>query len=117
VANRSRDKGEAFADLVGLEHSAVYTDHRELLAREDLDAVDLVLPPQLKYTVARDAAEAGLHVICEKPIAITSEEAQAMVTLPDEFGVQVLIAENFRYDNAVHQTKAMLDGGAVVPPF
>jgi predicted dehydrogenase len=52
VANRSRDKGEAFADLVGLEQSAVYTDYRELLARGDLDVVDLVLPPQFNYEIA-----------------------------------------------------------------
>lgn len=75
VANRSRDKGEAFADLVGLERVSVYTDFRELLARDDLDIVDLVLPPQLNYTMARAAAEAGLHIICEKPIEVRLKKA------------------------------------------
>ncbi len=117
VANRSRDKAEAFADMVGLQRAAVYSDYRQLLARDDVDVVDLALPPQLNYSVARAAAESGIHVICEKPIAITMEEAHAMVALSSEFGVQVLIAENFRYDNAIRKAKMLLDEGKVNPPF
>jgi predicted dehydrogenase len=117
VANRSRDKGESFAGLVGIDRSVVYTDYRELLARGDLDVVDLVLPPQLNYTVAHAAAKAGLHVICEKPIATTVAEAQAMVALPEEFGVQLLIAENFRYDNAVRKARSLIEEGAIAAPF
>ncbi|MFC2030279.1 Gfo/Idh/MocA family protein, partial [Chloroflexota bacterium] len=98
VANRSRDKGEAFAGLVGLELDAVYTDYHDLLARDDLDVVDLVLPPQFNWEVAWAAAEAGIHVICEKPIAVNPQEALAMIALTPAFGTQVLIAENFRYD-------------------
>ena len=117
LANRSRDKAEAFADLVGIERPAVYSDYRKLLAREDVDVVALALPPQLNYEVARAAAGAGIHVICEKPIAVTLEEARAMVALPEEFGVQLLIAENFRYDGAVQKARALIDQGQVAPPF
>ena len=117
VANRSRDKGEAFADLVGLEQNAVYTDYRELLARGDLDVVDLVLPPQFNYEVAEAAAKAGVHVICEKPIALTPDEGSAMIALTQAFGIQVLIAENFRYDNAVRRARSLIDDGVIAPPF
>ena len=117
VANRSRDKGEAFADLVGLDRAAVYTDYREMLVRDDLDVVDLLLPPQQNYTVARAAAQVGLHVICEKPIAANLELAQAMVALAAEFDVKVLIAENFRYDNAVHKARSLIKEGAIAAPF
>jgi predicted dehydrogenase len=117
VANRSRDKGEAFAEMVGLDRSAVYDDYRELLARDDVEVVDLVLPPQLNYEVARAAAQVGVHVICEKPIAPTVEEARAIAALPEAFGVQVLVAENFRYDNAVRCARALMDEGAVGAPF
>jgi predicted dehydrogenase len=116
AANRSRDKGLAFADLVGLDRSAVYTDYRQMLARDDLDVVDLLLPPHLNYPVARAAAKAGLHVICEKPIAATLGDARAMVDLAAEFGVQVLIAENFRYENAVRKARALIDEGAIAAP-
>ena len=117
VANRSRDKAEAFADMVGLKSASVYSDYCQLLARDDLDVVDLALPPQLNYKVARAAAESGMHVICEKPIAITMEEAHAMVALSSEFGIQVLIAENFRYDNAIRKAKMLLDEGKINSPF
>jgi predicted dehydrogenase len=117
VANRSRDKGESFAALVGLDHTVVYTDYRDLLSRSDVEVVDLVLPPTLNYQVARDAAEAGIDIICEKPIAATLEEARAMAQLPDEYGVQLLIAENFRYDNAVRKTRSLIREGVIAPPF
>lgn len=117
VANRSYDKAEAFADMVGLDRSAVYSEYRALLARDDVDVVDLALPPQFNYQVARAAAEAGIHVICEKPIAVTMEDAHAMLALPEEFGIQVLIAENFRYDAAVQKARELIDEGEVGPPF
>jgi predicted dehydrogenase len=117
VANRSHDKAATFADMVGLDRSSVYDEYRELMARDDVDVVDLALPPQLNYEVARAAAEADIHVICEKPIAVTLEDAHAMAALPEEFGVQVLIAENFRYDTAVQKARELMNGGRIAPPF
>ena len=117
VANRSRKKGEAFADLVGLEREAVCADYRDLLARGDLDAVLLTLPTNLNYEVARAAAEAGIDVICEKPIAPGLEQGQAMLRLPERFGVKLLIAENFRYDAAVQKARELIDSGRVQAPF
>jgi predicted dehydrogenase len=117
VANRSRAKGEDFAKLVGLEANAVYTDYRGLLSRGDLDVVDLVLPPQFNLEVARAAAESGIHVICEKPIAVSPHEALDMISLTPTFGIQVLVAENFRYDNAVRKARALINEGRILPPF
>jgi predicted dehydrogenase len=117
VANRTLAKAEAFAAMAGLEPDAVYSDYRALLARNDQDVVLLALPPKFNYEVARAAAEAGLDIICEKPIAATLEDGQAMAALPGEFGVRLLIAENFRYDAAVHKARTLLDGGRIGPPF
>ena len=117
VANRTRTKAEAFADMAGLDAGAVYSDYQELLARDDLDVVLLALPPEFNYEVARVVAEAGLDIICEKPIAATIDDAQAMARLPQEFGVRLLIAENFRYDAAVLKTRELIDAGRIGPPF
>lgn len=117
VANRTRDKGEAFADLVGLDRACVYEDYRQLLGRGDVEVVDLVLPPALNYEGARAAAASGIHVVCEKPIAVTMKEARAMVALPQEFGVQILIAENFRYENAVRLGRSLIEQGELSAPF
>jgi predicted dehydrogenase len=117
VANRTPAKAEAFAQMVGLDPDAVYSDYRHLLARDDLQVVLLALPPALNYEVARAAAEAGLDIICEKPIAITLGEAEAMAALSREFGVRLLVAENFRYEAAVQKARSLIDAGRVRPPF
>lgn len=117
VANRTRSKGEAFADLIGLDRSSVYGDYRELLARDDVDVVDLALPPSMNAQVARAAAEAGIHVICEKPLSTTLEAARAISALPDAYDVNVLVAENFRYENSVQRARRLIDHGAIAPPF
>jgi len=117
VANRTRSKGEAFADMIGLDRSNVYADYRDLLTRDDVDVVDLALPPQMNAQVAAVAAEAGVDVICEKPVAATLEDARAIAALPAKHGVKVLVAENFRYENAVRHARRLIDSGAVGRPF
>jgi predicted dehydrogenase len=117
VANRTLAKAEALAAMAGLGPDAVYRDYQDLLGRHDLDVVLLALPPEVNYEVARAAAETGLDIICEKPIAATLEDGQAMATLSQEFGVRLLIAENFRYDAAVQKARALLDAGRIGPPF
>ena len=117
AANRTRSKGEAFANMIGLDRSSVYGDYRDLLARDDVDVVDLALPPCMNASVAAAAAEAGVDVICEKPVAATLADAEAIAALPAEHGVKVLIAENFRYENAVRHARRLIDSGAVGRPF
>jgi predicted dehydrogenase len=117
VANRTRSKGEAFADMIGLDPASVYSDYRDLLARDDVDVVDLALPPSMNAEVAQAAAERGIHVICEKPLSVSLEAAQAMVALPDAYGVRVLVAENFRYENSVQRARCLIEDGAIQPPF
>ena len=117
AANRTLSKGEAFADMIGLDRSNVYGDYQDLLARDDVDVVDLALPPQMNASVAAAAAEAGVDVICEKPIAATLEDAEAVAALEAKHGVKVLIAENFRYENAVRHARRLIDSGAVGRPL
>jgi len=117
VANRTRSKGEAFADMIGLDRSNVYSDYRDLLARDDVDVVDLALPPSMNAEVASAAAEAGIHVICEKPVAVSLAGARAIAKLPADFGVKVLVAENFRYENSLRHARRLIDSGAIARPF
>jgi len=117
VANRTRSKGEAFADMIGLDLSSVYSDYRELLARDDVDVVDLALPPATNAEVAQAAAETGIHVICEKPLAATLEDARAIAALPDAFNVKVFVAENFRYENSVQRARDLIDNETLALPF
>jgi predicted dehydrogenase len=117
VTNRTREKAQAFADLIGLDHSQIAEDYRALIEREDVDVVLLALPPQLNLEVATQAARAGKHIICEKPIAVNLVEAREMLDIPQAFGVKLLIAENFRYDAAVRKARELIDAGEIKAPY
>src|SRR4051794_32950896 len=52
----------------------IYSDYREMLAREELELCDVVLPSDLHFTVARDVLESGRHLLLEKPMALTFED-------------------------------------------
>ena len=76
VCSRTRESAEAFARKFNIPH--VYTDHRALLARKDIHLVDLPLTTNLHHTMAIDAADAGKHFICEKPLTGCFTEANAL---------------------------------------
>lgn len=66
VCSKTRENAEAFARRFRIPH--FYTDHREMLEREDIHVIDLCVPTDLHHTMAIDAANAGKHIICEKPL-------------------------------------------------
>ncbi|HSD51175.1 MAG TPA: Gfo/Idh/MocA family oxidoreductase [Candidatus Methylomirabilis sp.] len=76
VCSKTKESAEAFARKFNVPH--VYTDHRAMLERKDIHLVDLVLTTNLHHTMAIDAANAGKHVICEKPLTGCFSEAKAM---------------------------------------
>ncbi|MFN8493955.1 MAG: Gfo/Idh/MocA family oxidoreductase [Caldilineaceae bacterium] len=67
-------------------HPTVYTDYQELLRKEQLDGVDICLPHGLHHGVAIDCMEAGLHVLCEKPLGVTIKACRAMAETADRTG-------------------------------
>src|SRR5436190_21082822 len=70
LADPSERRCRVVAEALGVEaEPAVYRDHREMLARVDLDAVLLATPPSLHRAQALDAFAGGCHVVCEKPLA------------------------------------------------
>jgi len=76
VCSKTKESAEAFARKFNVPH--VYTDHRALLDRKDIHLVDLVLTTNLHHAMAIDAANAGKHIICEKPLTGCFVEASAM---------------------------------------
>jgi predicted dehydrogenase len=76
VCSRTKESAEAFARRFSIPHS--YTDHRALLARKDIHLVDLVLTTNLHHAMAIDGANAGKHIICEKPLTGCFAEANVM---------------------------------------
>jgi predicted dehydrogenase len=92
---------------------AAYADHEALLASADIDAVLICTPPATHTEVARDFVEAGVPVLCEKPLAIYPERARRLIALADERNVLVTMASKFRYAADVAEAKRIAESGAI----
>ncbi|MDW8104337.1 MAG: Gfo/Idh/MocA family oxidoreductase [Armatimonadota bacterium] len=92
------------------------TDWNEVLRREDIDAVDICLPHDLHAEVAIAAAQAGKHILVEKPIATTLEDGWAMVRAAREAGVVLMTAFVERFEAENWRTKQLLDEGWLGAP-
>ncbi len=87
------------------------TDWRAVVARGDIDIVDVSTPGNLHCEMAVAAARAGKHIVCEKPLANTLPEAERMVAAVEEAGVGHLLMHNYRRVPAVALAKRMVDDG------
>lgn len=90
-----------------------YTDYRQMIKDADLDAADICLPHHLHADAIVAAAEAGLHVLCEKPLCLTAEEARAVHTAVQHSGITVMCAHNQLFMPAVAKAKELLEAGTI----
>jgi UDP-N-acetylglucosamine 3-dehydrogenase len=93
--------------------ATAYRDHRELLADERVESVDVTLPHHLHYPVVRDALEAGKHVLVEKPLAIRSAQCRELIDLARERGLAFTVAENTHFVAAYEATRRLLERGSL----
>ncbi|NUQ00834.1 MAG: Gfo/Idh/MocA family oxidoreductase [Armatimonadetes bacterium] len=93
------------------------TDYRELLADPSLDAVDLCLPHHLHRPVAVEALRAGKHVLCQKPIATTLADADAMIAAAEAAGRTLAVAEMNRFQPAIARARELLEAGLIGEPI
>jgi predicted dehydrogenase len=68
-----------------------------MVERDDLNVIDIMVPIAQNHPVAETVARSGKAIILEKPMGASMEQAQATVDLPRQYGIQMMIAENFRY--------------------
>ena len=88
-----------------------FTDYHEMLALPELDAVSVALPNFLHAPVSIAAMEAGKHVLCEKPLAATLADAEAMVAASQATGRRLMITFNYRYRGDAQYIKRLMEGG------
>jgi predicted dehydrogenase len=106
---RDADKAKAFADTWGYE--SIETDWRKLLARKDIDAVDICTPNNLHKEIAIAAAAAGKAILCEKPLAMNSAEGEEMCQAVEKAKVPNIVWYNYRRIPAVTFAKQLIDSG------
>ena len=100
---------KAFAERWGYESTE--TDWRKLIARDDIDAVDICVPNNLHKEMAIACAEAGKMILCEKPLAMNVAEGEAMCAAVEKAGVANTVWYNYRRVPAVTLTKQLIDEG------
>ncbi|MCD6289368.1 MAG: Gfo/Idh/MocA family oxidoreductase, partial [Anaerolineae bacterium] len=111
-ADINPDHLEAFR----IEHGGnpfITTDYRELLARPDVDAVAVTSPDYMHEEHAVAALEAGKHVFCEKPLAITTEGCDHILEAWRRSGKQLMVGFNMRYMNMFRTMKEIVDSGVI----
>jgi predicted dehydrogenase len=111
VADVDAEHAAARAELAGGAH--VFADYRDLIASGDVDAVDICLPHHLHADAIVAAAEAGKHVLCEKPLCLTVAESERIRAAIAASGVTFMAAHNQLCLRAVGAAKRLLDEGAI----
>ena len=109
VCARREDKVKAFAEQ--WRYESYETDYKKLIARKDIDAIDICTPNDTHAEIAIAAINAGKMILCEKPLARNLEEAQKMVDAVEKAKVANTVWYNYRRVPAVTLAKQIVDSG------
>ena len=112
----SRREERAREAAAALDIEDVHPDWRDLIGREDIDAVAITTPPAAHLEMALAAIEAGKHVLCEKPFALNATEAASMRDAAAAHGRTAMVAHEFRFAPQRAQIKDLLDEGTIGTP-
>ena len=109
IAASSDEKARQFGEEVGVARTT--GDYRTLLSDYDIDAVHICTPNALHFPMAKAAIEAGKHVLCEKPLAVSVEEGRELVDLAKAKNVANCTFHNLRFYPMVQQIRRMRETG------
>jgi predicted dehydrogenase len=111
IAGRHAEAVQEAARRYGYEHA--YTDWREMLANDEVQLFDNGGPNDAHAEPCIAAAQAGKHVLCEKPLGRTAEESKTMLEAVQKAGVKHMVAFNYRFVPAIRQIRKLIDSGAL----
>lgn len=109
ICGRNEEGVRQAAKQFGWEEAV--TDWSELIAREDVDVVDINAPSDAHHAIAIAAARAGKHLFCEKPLALTLADSREMLQAAEEAGVKHMVGFNYRFAPAVRLAKKLVEEG------
>lgn len=111
ICGRNEEATAAAARRYGYE--GYYTDWRKMVADDRVQLFDNGGPNDAHAEPCMAAAEAGKHILCEKPLARTAEESKTMLDAVNKAGVKHMVAFNYRFVPAVRQIRNLIDSGAL----
>lgn len=104
------ERAQEYADQY---NAKAYTSFEELLKNEEVDAVSVCTPNSLHAPISIAALNAGKHVLCEKPMATSAEEADAMIAAAEKNGKKLMIAHNQRFVASHAKARSIIESGAL----
>ena len=111
VCGRNRERAQAIADKYGVPQ--VFTDYRQMIDSKTCDAVIISTPDDTHYEMVMAVLDAGLHVLCEKPVALNADHAGEMYRKAEAAGVKHMVMFSFRWFPNFRVIKQRVDSGYV----
>ena len=117
-AHTNLDRAKKVGEEVGAE--IVTLNYRDLIDNPEIEAVSIVTPTYLHAKMTIEAAEAGKHILCEKPMAITVKDCEAMISAAKKAGVLLAVGFNYRFRRVFQRMRNILESqeiGRIVQAF
>jgi predicted dehydrogenase len=113
LADPTPERLELGRNTAGLREDQVHADAAALIARDDVDVVDVCTPQHLHREVVEAAAAAGKHILCEKPLAAKPVDASAIVAAADQAGVTLGVMHNYLFFPEIVTARKIIDSGEI----
>ncbi|WP_223589409.1 Gfo/Idh/MocA family protein [Neobacillus bataviensis] len=110
VCDRNEERAKAVAEKYGV---VAYTNYEELLKSGSVDAVSVCTPNYLHAPISIAALNAGIHVLCEKPMATSRKEAEDMIAAAEASGKKLMIAHNQRFVPSHRKARQLIESGEI----
>jgi len=117
IGSRTEEGARAFAERLGIQNVRFYTDFQKFLDDPELDALSICTPPHLHAQETIEAAQAGKHILIEKPVALNLEDLRRMDKAVKEAGVKTVVSFVLRWNPLFQSIKALLEQGAIGKVF
>jgi predicted dehydrogenase len=111
ICNRSESKAEALAQMFNIPHTGQQL--KQMIEEIQPDFVDICTAVETHLPFVRTAADAGIDILCQKPVASTLEESQELVAYCQARGVRLMINENWRWQSWYREIKQILEAGTL----
>ncbi|MFP4661939.1 MAG: Gfo/Idh/MocA family protein [Halanaerobiales bacterium] len=113
LCNKTKQDALDFAQSINLSPEKVYQDYNEMLKKEDLDAVDVLVPIEENFEAAAAVVRANINLIAEKPLASTLQGARRLLELHHKHPVNIMVAENYRYNEEINKIRDIIKQGKI----
>ncbi len=112
------ERGRIFGSELGVDSERCYPDYKTMFEAESkrddgIEAVSIATPNKFHFEISKAALEAGFHVVCEKPLCFTTEEAETLVNISKKKNLVMGVTYGYSCHQTVHQARKMIENGAL----